>query len=76
MTNTEMLKKVIEDSGITIVFIAEKMGCSRGRVYAILNGCECTASEIVVLSEILHLTKKQRDLIFLSEKVNQSNTKG
>ena len=70
MTNTEALKKAIEDSGITITFIANTLKCSRNRVYAILKGADCTASEIVCLSQILHLTKPQRDNIFLTNVVN------
>lgn len=68
MTDTERLKKVIDDSGITITAIAEKMGCSRTRVYSILGGSECTASEIVKLGDILHLTAKQRDDILLRKR--------
>ena len=70
MTNGEKLEKAIKESGVTITFIAEKMKCSRSRVYAILRGSECNASEIVMLSAILHLTKEQRDDIFLLQKVN------
>lgn len=73
MTDAEMLKAVVEDSGITIVHIANKMDCSRNRVYAILGGAECTASEIIQLSEILHLTKAQRDAIFLRKSVSVTN---
>ena len=75
MTDTALLKRTIDESGVTIVFIAEKLGCSRGRVYAIMNGSECTASEIVKLGEILHLTPKLRDSIFLSRSVTDSKQK-
>ena len=75
MTNTDLLKQTIDASGVTIVFIAEKLGCSRGRVYAIMSGSECTASEIVKLGEILHLTPKLRDSIFLSGSVTHSKHK-
>lgn len=70
MTNGEMLRRTIEESGISITFIAAKMECSRNRIYAIIDGADCTASEITKLSEILHLTKRQRDDIFLSTTVN------
>jgi plasmid maintenance system antidote protein VapI len=65
-----MLEEAIKNSGVTITFIAEKMKCSRNRVYAIISGAECSASEIVMLSSILHLTKEQRDNIFLLQSVN------
>ena len=70
MTDGKRLEKLIKESGISITFIAEKMGCSRNRIYAILANGECSASEIVQLSSILHLTKEERDEIFLLEKVN------
>ena len=70
MTDGKMLRQTIEESGISITFIAEKMECSRNRIYAIIAGSDCTASEITKMSEILHLTKKQRDDIFLSQIVN------
>ncbi len=67
MTDTVALKKALEESGITIVFIAEKMGCSRSHIYSILSGSECTISEVQKLSSLLHLTKKQRDDIFFAK---------
>ena len=69
MTNSKMLKEKIITSGVTITFLAECLGCSRNRVYSILDESDCTASEIVRLSEALHMTKEERDAIFLSEKV-------
>lgn len=70
MTKGKDLRNVIDESGISITFIAEKIGCSRNRIYAILEGSDCTATEITVLASLLHLTKTQRDNIFLSTAVN------
>ena len=70
MTDGKKLEEKIKESGVTITFIAERMGCSRNRVYAIIGGSECSASEIVILSEILHLSREERDDIFLIKKVN------
>ena len=70
MTDTKALKEAIKESGKTITFIAAKMGCSRNRIYAIINGADCTASEITKMTEILQLTKEQRDKIFLATLVN------
>lgn len=70
MTDGKALEKIIDESGVTISHIANKMGCSRNRVYSILKGSECVASEIVALSEILHLSKEKRDSIFLLKCVN------
>lgn len=70
MTNGEALRQAIKDSGVSIVFIANRLGCSRNRVYSIINGADCTASEISEFTQLLHLTKQQRDHIFLSKSVN------
>ncbi len=69
MTDGEALTREIKESGISITHIAAKMGCSRNRIYAILNGSECTASEIVKLSEILHFDDQKRNNIFLRKNV-------
>jgi predicted transcriptional regulator len=69
MTNKELLNQLMDDSGITKSFLARKVGCSRPRIYKILGGGECTASEIAGISEALHLTTEQRDLVFFAQKV-------
>lgn len=70
MTRGEELKKFINESGVSIVFLANKLDCSRNRIYAIISGADCTASEIAGLSRWLHMTNEERDYIFLSENVN------
>jgi plasmid maintenance system antidote protein VapI len=70
VTKGAELKKEIENAGVSIVFLADRMGCSRNRIYAIIGGADCTAKEIAMLSELLHLTRDKRDYIFLSENVN------
>lgn len=70
MTDGAALKEAIRKSGLSITFIAYKMGCSRNRIYAIIAGADCTASEIAILTSLLQLTKEQRDQIFLTQKVN------
>lgn len=67
MTDGKKLDEVIKNSGISITFIAEKLGCSRNRVYAILANGECTASEIAGLTAILHLSRDERDDIFFAQ---------
>ena len=67
MSNSELLKKEIENSGMTMTAIAKKTGISRGTLYNKLNKIESfTASEIVSLSDVLHMSKEKRDKIFLS----------
>lgn len=70
MTNTKLLTQEIEKSGVTITFLSTVLKCSRNRIYAIMKGAECTASEIVGLSGALHLTEDTRDKIFLAKDVN------
>lgn len=69
MAQLDELKSVIDDSGMTMVAIAQKSGILRETLYNRLNGKgEFTASEIVALSKVLNLTNKQRDHIFLTRK--------
>lgn len=71
MTNFELLQLKIKESGMTMVAICEKSGIERATMYNRLNGVgEFTAKEIVSLSDTLHLTKTDRDKIFLTKSVN------
>ena len=68
MTNTELLKKAIEDSGMKISVILQRM---KIKSYSTLRDKiegrrEFTASEIYNLCEILHLDKDQMDGIFFA----------
>lgn len=65
MTNVALLKEAVNESGMTKKFIANKMGCCRARLYKILEGDECKVSEMMKLSEILRLSAKQQEDIFL-----------
>ena len=67
MTDMDLLLSKIKDSGMTVVAISEKSGIDRATFYNRLKGVgEFTASEIVGLANALHLTKSDRDKIFLS----------
>jgi predicted transcriptional regulator len=71
MPDIETLKVKMDESGMTIVNIAKKSGILRETLYNRLNGRgEFTASEIISLSDVLHLTKKERDEIFLNSNGN------
>ena len=68
MTDTDRLNKAIEDSGMKIIVILEKMGI---KSYATLkakieNKQEFKASEIAKLCEILHLDAEQMNGIFFT----------
>jgi predicted transcriptional regulator len=68
MANIEMLKNVIDDSGMTMVAISKKSGIRRETLYNRLAGVgDFTASEIVGLAKALKLSKTERDQIFLRQ---------
>ena len=69
MTNGKMLEQTIRDNGVSITFLANKMGKSRNRIYSIIHGAECTAEEIVNMASLLHMSDALRDDIFLSKNV-------
>ena len=65
MVDLELLREVINESGMTMVAIARKSNILRETLYNRLNGIgEFTATEIVSLSRTLHLSCKERDKIF------------
>ena len=65
MTNSELLKEKIEESGMTMVAIARKTGIKRETLYNKLSGkSEFTASEIVAMSKVLRLSVEEREAIF------------
>lgn len=66
MTNVEMLKTKIDDSGMTITAISKKSGIKRPSLYNKINGkTEFTATEIRDISSVLGLKKKEVSDIFL-----------
>lgn len=66
MVNIERLKEVIRDSGMTMSAISSKSGIVRETLYNRLNGIgEFTASEITGLTQVLRLSRSERDDIFL-----------
>lgn len=69
MTNTFLLQKAIERSGMKIGAILQRMNIqSYSTLKAkIENRREFTASEIATLSEILHLDKNQMEEIFFAK---------
>ena len=70
MTDSEALSKSIENSGLKLTFIANKLELSREGFYKKLNNqTEFKASEIVKLQDILNLSNKERDKIFFTNKV-------
>lgn len=70
MTNFELLKKKMRDTGMTMVAISKKSGILRETLYNRLKGIgEFNASEIASLTRTLGLSVSERDSIFFAEKV-------
>lgn len=75
MSDINMLKKKIDESGMSIIAIAEKSGMVRATLYNRLKGVsEFKASEITNLSNTLHLTAGERNKIFFAQKVEAKET--
>lgn len=66
MTDVAALKKRMDDSGLTVVFIAEKTGILRETLYNRMKTGDFKLSEICALSEVLNLSRDERDCIFFT----------
>ena len=65
MTNTKLLEKAIERSGLKKGKIAEHLGISRAGLINLVNGrAEFKISQMLVLCNLLGLTKEERESIF------------
>ena len=71
MTNSELLKQKIKESGLKLGFIVEKLGTSYAWFNKKLeNGKEFNAVEIQKLCEILGITDlKEKERIFFAKNV-------
>ena len=71
MTDFNMLEDIMKRSGATVEAVAKAANISRETYYNRKKGIgEFTASEIVAIVNVLRLTAEERDIIFLTEKVN------
>lgn len=68
LTNTDLLREKIKDSGLTLFKICEVLGMTyatfRGRVN---NQSAFTAPEISALVELFHLSRDEADQIFFAQ---------
>jgi hypothetical protein len=69
MTNTELLEKKIQESGLKKGYLAQKCGLSRaGFRNCVTNKAEWTASQIDILCEELVITSlREKDAIFFAK---------
>lgn len=62
---TDKIKKLIDDRGITIKYLAEKANISTGTLYNRMNNIgDFRASEITNITNALRLSRDERDEIF------------
>lgn len=67
MTNTELLREKIEQSGYKLQFIAKKVGITyQSLLNKINNRSDFRANEIQALYDILELTEEERVAIFFA----------
>lgn len=67
MANVKKLKEKVSDSGMTTTAVCVKSGILRETFYNRLAGKgDFTASEIVGLTNALHLSKREREEIFFN----------
>ena len=76
MTDTELLRQRIRDSGYKLQFIAEKMGISRYTLsMKINNESEFTVSEVGKICDILQIESlEERNDIFFADEVETNST--
>ena len=65
MANVELLKEKMSDSGMTVSAIADKSGILRETLYNRMKSGNFYASEILALTKVLRISRKERDEIFL-----------
>lgn len=69
MTDINLLKSTIEESGLRNRFIADKLGLSPEGFYKKLRGkSEFKVSEVGIIAELLRLSPAERDEIFFSNR--------
>lgn len=67
MTNTEVLREKIQESGLKLIYIADKLGIDPRTLALKMNGkYEFKQSEIAVMTDLIRLTAEERDRIFFT----------
>lgn len=71
MVDTQYLGKKIEDSGLRVGFIVEKLGISRQAFdFKRKNFRKFRTAEIYVLCDLLNIQDEERQRIFFANEVN------
>lgn len=75
MTNINLFKKKIYDSGMTVTAIARKTGISRETLYNRMKLGDFRSTEIFSLTKVLQLSQDERDHIFFANDGELKSTK-
>lgn len=76
MTNTELLRKRIDEAGYKLQFVAEQCGLTyQGFMNKVNNKSEFTATEINKLRTLLRLSPEDVERIFFAVNVDEVSTK-
>lgn len=76
MTNTALLKSIINENGFKNKFLALACGVTERTFSNKLNGkTPFVQNEILILRNILHLSDDELSMIFFAETVENSSTK-
>lgn len=74
VTDTALLDKKVEESGLKPNMLAAIWGVSLPTYYNLRSGkSEFTATQIVRSTVVLGLTEEERDLIFLTKRVSENH---
>lgn len=71
MTDIGALRRCIEEHGMSITFVAKKTGILRETLYSRMKTGDFKISEISAISQLLNLTRDERDTIFWPQIVNE-----
>lgn len=75
MTDSVMLRTLIERSGYKQRYIAERLGITyQGFLKKLNNETEFKASEIQILYKLLGMTEAEREAIFFASSVEKTST--
>ncbi len=73
MTNVELLREKIEESGYKLRYIADRVGITyQCLLNKLKNKSDFRAPEIQALCELLNLSRDERDAIFFSAQSRQN----
>jgi predicted transcriptional regulator len=76
MINLKLLASTIEERGIKLSKLAEKIGLTyQGLKYKLDGRSEFKVSEVNRMTEVLRLSDAERDAIFFSQSVELNGTK-